>query len=72
MEHEHRRPVRPLDWPEATKTPAQHEFDLLAEMAKDPANHLEEIAPGVFKASQDDCPLCPDHEARGYWSSGPC
>lgn len=72
MEHEHHRPVRPLDWPVAVKTPAQFEFDLLAEMAKDPANHLVEVAPGIYKTTEDRCVLCPDHEARGYWNSGPC
>lgn len=70
--HEHRRPPRPADWPEVVKrTPDQVEFDLLAEMAKDPANGLELIAPGVYRAS-DPCLVCLNKGGHYGWNSGPC
>jgi hypothetical protein len=75
MSHEHARPTRPLDWPVASRTPAQFEFDLLAEMARDPDNGLVEISPGVYKAHVvEACPFCRGNAAssRGYWNSGPC
>lgn len=69
-EHQHARPVRPLNWPVTSKTPAQYRFDLLAEMAKDPANGLEQIEPGVYRASHEACPFCDG--STGGWLSGSC
>jgi hypothetical protein len=72
--HEHRRPERPADWPEAVNTPAQYEFDLLAALAEDPASGLEQVAPGIYLGRPVDhsgCPFCVNAIPHG-WNSGPC
>jgi hypothetical protein len=73
LTHEHGRPGKPEGWPETVRTPAQFEFDLVAQMAKDPAHGLVEVTPGLYRVRPDTpCLFCIDREGNFGWVSGPC
>jgi hypothetical protein len=68
---EHVRPRMPDDWPADLRTPAQLEFDLIAEAAR--AGGAAEVEPGVFRAGpRERCLFCFAATRKGMGpNSGP-